>query len=153
MRQSYAWLGAVAAVTLGASQPTTTTANSSTETSGTPSKWYEQWDGGVRYLCLTATPDTADKVVVIYCTKWPVALTANSSISSLPKDFWSLVSFMTIAAVYEWLEEFDSAIYWSTKKVYPRKIALARASKRRKGIQTNKRHTYSYHEVLSGHGS
>ena len=118
--------------------------------SDTPTKWYEVWDGGIRYLHLKPTPDTADKTVTLYVTTWPDSLSATTSIPVVSKDFWSVLTYCLILAIYEWMEEFDKAEYWRVKRVDPGVRRIARAEKRRMGKQVKTRTAIGFHELMEG---
>jgi len=117
---------------------------SSSDVSSTPLKWYETWDGGIRYLNLHPTPDDA-LTVDMYVTIWPVALTDTTKIPSLSKDFWKLLAAYIIRDVYLWLMDESPAKYqaqyaiWSNR-VEAGKRTLSRIQKARLGKQFNKRH-------------
>ena len=119
----------------------------SSSASGTPSTWFQIWNGNSRYICFSTPPDSAVTVTLWYLKKADV-LTATTSTPKLFDEFWFLFTQFMFMKVFEWLGKYDEASYYRKNYIRPGLRALNRKKHALFGRKAYRRQHYGAQDLL-----
>ncbi len=129
--------------------PTEFIAPTSDDSNDTPDGWYEKWDGGKRYLGLSAKPD-AVVVLKVFSSRIPALISLTTGVPALHVDFYSLIKKIVIRKVYVRMEQLENAKgYEILERIAENKAALKQTNKDRSGKRVTKIAVMGIHDIFS----